>query len=103
MVASLIESRKCHCSDLPVVNMRLLDKAYCKGGVRDSLVILSSIVKACIAPKVCDSSGKLPTSGSGLMKKEMKKEMKKKMKKEMKKKVTYKVCTTARCNGARSR
>ena len=79
--------------------MRLLDKAYCKGGVRDSLVILSSIVKACIAPKVCDSSGKVPTSGSGLMKKEMKKTMKN----EMKKKVTYKVCTTARCNGARSR
>ena len=60
MVASLIESRKCHCtgSDLPVrvFNMRLLDKAYCKGSVRDSLVILSSIVKACVAPKVCDSS-----------------------------------------------
>ena len=87
--------------------MRLLDKAYCKGGVRDSLVILSSIVKACIAPKVCDSSGKLPTSGSGLMKKETKKEMKKEMNKEMKKEMkmkgTYKVCTTARCNGARSR
>ena len=31
IVASLIGSRKCHCSDLPVVNMRLLDKAYCKG------------------------------------------------------------------------
>ncbi len=60
-VASLIGSRKC----LPVVNMRLRDKAYFKGGVRDSLVILSSIVKACVAPKVCDSSGKLPTSGSG--------------------------------------
>jgi hypothetical protein len=29
--------------------------------------------------------------------------MKKEMKKEMKMKVTYKVCTTARCNGARSR
>jgi len=60
--------------------MRLLYKAFCKGGVRDSLVILSSIVKACVAPKVCDSSGKLPANGIGLMKKEKKLEMKKEMK-----------------------